>query len=101
MGIVRIVRPANEIEARILDQPDIPVDGGIGDRIAPASLVLMDVGTAEITVHAVEEETLVRRPGDCPEAEFRLDAVAVAPGDDKGRHRTVKTRLFGAPQPDM
>ncbi len=52
------LNPASLIELDIAD------DIGIGDGIAPAGLILVDIRAAEIEMLAVEEEALVGGPLD-------------------------------------
>lgn len=47
-GGMRVVRAANEVEARLFDESDVAFDVRGCDGIGPAGLVLMDVGPAEV-----------------------------------------------------
>src|SRR5579859_886182 len=66
---MRIMRAANEIHAGLLDEADIASDTGVGDCVAPACVVLVNIGAVEVVVLAVEEEALIGGPLNPAESE--------------------------------
>ena len=96
--MVRIVRTADEIEAGILYQLHVAVNAGLRDSVGPASVILMDVGTVEKKMLAVDEKPLVGRPFDRTDAKSRAVFVDRLLADGDSRHRRVETRMVGMPE---
>src|SRR5438552_18823520 len=97
MRVVRIMGATDEVEAGCLDQAHIAFDRAIGDRIAPARLILMDVRAPEIPVAAIEEKALIGGPFEPAESELSLEPVALASVDAHSRHGAIKIGRFRAP----
>ena len=73
--VMRIMSPAHEVEARLLDQPHIALACPLRDADAPAGMVLVRIGAAKIQMLAVEEEAVVVGPLEPSDPEGRVDEV--------------------------
>src|SRR5471030_2723429 len=54
--MMRIMRPPNKIEPRILDEFHIPKRARVRNGIAPARVILVHIGPMEIEVFAINEK---------------------------------------------
>ena len=70
-GVVRIMGAADEVEAGFLHQAHIAGVGGVGDAVAPAGGVLVDIGAKEEEVFAIEEEAALLGEREPAEADLR------------------------------
>jgi hypothetical protein len=66
--IMRIVGSANEIHACVFDHLHIAPRSTVGDGIAPASMVLVDVRPLEPKMVFAQEEAVVLVPANGPNA---------------------------------
>jgi hypothetical protein len=57
---VGVVGAADEVEASLFDERNIAVSASLGNGVSPSGMILVDVGSFEVVVLAVEEEALVR-----------------------------------------
>ena len=69
------MRAADEVHPRVFDHLDVAVERRVGDAVAPARVVLMDVAALNPVVRAVQRETLRRRPAEPTEPERRGEDV--------------------------
>ena len=70
-----IVAASDDVETGLLHHAHVAPHCLLGNRVAPAGLVLMHIGPAEEKVLPVQEESLVSGPAEPPESEGCLVAV--------------------------
>ena len=95
-----IVTATNNIEARLLDHPHVTAHGLLGHGIAPAGLVLVYVGTMEVVVFPVQEESPVGCPLKPAEAKGVLLLVYQFPAVVQLAHQGVQPGMGGRPKRD-
>ena len=74
-GMMRIVRAANKVESRLLDQSHIALARRLRDGNAPAGVILVSVGAAQVKMFAVEKKATICGPLEPTKAEFSLGGL--------------------------
>src|SRR5262249_43810885 len=97
-GVMRIVRPAHEVEAGFLDELYIAPARRLRNGDSPAAVILVRVDAAEGKMLAIEEEAAVGspfEPADAESAEHFVNDPAIV---DKTRGGNVQIRMIGMPE---
>ncbi len=96
--VLRIVRAADKVESGLFDHLHVAKERGICHTIAPARVILVNIGAVKVVMRAIQREPTSGRPTDPAEAKRRGKVVYARRALRNCGDRAVERRVIRVPE---